>query len=146
MLSFVRNLFSHVDKAWGLPHDEAGKEILIKIVFSAFCHDVASSVNTLLHRRASWRRGDRLVSHSRGILKPVSEPGYFVASWWRTPLHDPPKVILTNRFYFQQTFDIHTPVGKRKGGSLSGRSPAPIVDSSNVATIARKQRVEFTRN
>jgi hypothetical protein len=31
-----------------------------------------------------------------GILKPVSEPGYFVASWWRTctPLRHPPKVTI----------------------------------------------------
>jgi hypothetical protein len=84
------------------------------------------------------------------ILKPVSEPGYFVASWWRTPWRHPPKLLLTNRFYFQQTSGIHAPVGKRKGGSLSGRSPAPIADSSNVATIARKHRVlnlrEINRN
>jgi hypothetical protein len=53
----------------------------------------------------------------------------------------PPKLLLTNRFYFQQTFGIHAPVGKRKGGSLFGRSPAPIADSSNVATIARKYSV-----
>jgi hypothetical protein len=39
----------------------------------------------------------------------------------------PPKLLLTNRFYFQQTSGIHAPVGKRrKGGSLSARSPAPI--------------------
>jgi hypothetical protein len=35
---------------------------------------------------------------------------------------------------------------EKKGGSLSGRSPAPIADSSSVATIARKQRAEFKRN
>jgi hypothetical protein len=58
----------------------------------------------------------------------------------------PPRLLLTNRFYFQQTSGIHAPVGKRKCGSLSGRSPAPIADSCIVATIARKQRVEFTRN
>jgi hypothetical protein len=62
----------------------------------------------------------------------------------------PPKLLLTNRFYFQQTSGIHVPVGKRKGGSLSGISPAPIADSSNVATIARKHRVlnlrEINRN
>jgi hypothetical protein len=28
------------------------------------------------------------------ILKPVSEPGYFVASWWRTQLRHPPKVTI----------------------------------------------------
>jgi hypothetical protein len=38
----------------------------------------------------------------------------------------PLKLLLTNRFYFQQTSGIHAPVGKRKGCSLSGRSPAPI--------------------
>jgi hypothetical protein len=57
--------------------------------------------------------------------------------------HDviPPKLLLTNRFYFQQTSSIHEPVGKRKGCSLSGRIPAPIADSSNVATIERKHNV-----
>jgi hypothetical protein len=53
----------------------------------------------------------------------------------------PPKLLLTNTFYFQQTPGIHAPVGKRKGGSLSGRNPAPIADSCNVATIARKHSV-----
>jgi hypothetical protein len=47
----------------------------------------------------------------------------------------PPKLLLTNRFYFQQTPGIHAPVGKRKGGSLSGRSPAPIADNFNIATM-----------
>jgi hypothetical protein len=41
-------------------------------------------------------------------------------------------------------------VGKRKCGSLSGRRPAPIADSYNVATIARKHSVlnlrEINRN
>jgi hypothetical protein len=66
--------------------------------------------------------------------------------------HDviPPKLLLTNRLYFQQTSGIHAPVGKRKGCSLSGRSPAPIADSSNVASIARKHSVlnlrEINRN
>jgi hypothetical protein len=63
----------------------------------------------------------------------------------------PPKLLLTNRFYFQQTSVIHAPVRRRKGGSLSGRSPAPIADScSNVATIARKHSLlnlrEINRN
>jgi hypothetical protein len=64
----------------------------------------------------------------------------------------PPKLLLTNRLYvcFQQTSGIRAPVGKRKGGSLSGRSPASIADSSNVATIARKHSVlnlrEINRN
>jgi hypothetical protein len=57
-----------------------------------------------------------------------------------------PSLLLTNRFYFQQTSGIHAPVGKRKGCSLSGRSPASIADSFNIATMARKQRVKFTRN
>jgi hypothetical protein len=52
--------------------------------------------------------------------------------------------------YFQQTYGIHAPVGKRKGCSLSGRRPAPIADSSNVAKIARKHIVlnlwEINRN
>jgi hypothetical protein len=77
------------------------------------------------------------------ILVPATEHGYFVASGCRTPLHHPPKV---TRFYFQQTSNIHAPVGKIKRCSLSGRSPAPIADSFHVATMARKQRVKFTRN
>jgi hypothetical protein len=48
---------------------------------------------------------------------------------------------LTNRFYFQQTSGIHAPVGKRKGCSLSGTSPATIADSFHVATMARKHSV-----
>jgi hypothetical protein len=28
------------------------------------------------------------------ILKPVSEHGYFIASWWRTPWRHPPKVTI----------------------------------------------------
>jgi hypothetical protein len=62
----------------------------------------------------------------------------------------PPKLVLTNIFYFQQTSGIHAPVGQRKGCSLSGRIPAPIADSSNVATIAREHSVlnlrEINRN
>jgi hypothetical protein len=62
----------------------------------------------------------------------------------------PPKLLLTNRFYFQQTSGIHAPVEKRKGGSLSSRSPAPIADSFHVATIAGKHSVlnlrEINRN
>jgi hypothetical protein len=58
----------------------------------------------------------------------------------------PPKLLLTNRLYFHQTSDIHAPGGKRKGCSLSGRSPAPIADSFNVVTMASKQCVKFTRN
>jgi hypothetical protein len=62
----------------------------------------------------------------------------------------PPKLLLTNRFYFQQTSGIHAPVGKREGCSLSGRSPAPIADNFNVATMARKHSMlnlkEINRN
>jgi Ras-related C3 botulinum toxin substrate 1 len=29
-----------------------------------------------------------------GRVKPVSEPGYFIASWWRAPLRHPPKVTI----------------------------------------------------
>jgi hypothetical protein len=68
-------------------------------------------------------------------------------------VHDyviPPKLLLTNRLYFQQTSGIHGPVGKRKGCSLSGRSPALIKDSFRVATMARKYSVlnlrEINRN
>jgi hypothetical protein len=53
----------------------------------------------------------------------------------------PPKLLLTNRFYFQQTSSIHAPVGKRKGWSLSGRSPSSIADSFNVAPMTRKHSV-----
>jgi hypothetical protein len=59
-------------------------------------------------------------------------------------------LLLTNRFYFQQTSGIHAPVGKRKGCSLSGRSHALIADSFHVATMAKKHRVlnlrEINRN
>jgi hypothetical protein len=62
----------------------------------------------------------------------------------------PQKLLLTNRVYFQQTSGIHAPVGKRKGCSLSGRSPASIADSFNVVTMARKHSVlnlrEINRN
>jgi hypothetical protein len=62
----------------------------------------------------------------------------------------PPKLLLTNRVYFQQTSGVHAPVGKRKGSSLSGRSPAPIADIFNVATMARKHSLlnlrEINRN
>jgi hypothetical protein len=62
----------------------------------------------------------------------------------------PQKLLLTNRFYFQLISGIHAPVGKRKGCSLSGRSPAHIADSFNVTTTARKHSVlnlrEINRN
>jgi hypothetical protein len=91
-----------------------------------------------------------IIHRDNFILKSVSEHGYFVASWWRTPLRHPSKILLPNTFYFQQTAGIHAPVGKRKGGSLSSRSPAPIADISNVAKIARKHSVlnlrEINRN
>jgi hypothetical protein len=93
---------------------------------------------------ASLRRSQRF-----NILVPASEHGYFVASWWRTPLRHPQKLLLTNRFYFQQTSGIHAPVGKTKSCSLSGRRPAPI-DSFHVATMARKRSAlnlrEINRN
>jgi hypothetical protein len=44
-------------------------------------------------------------------------------------------------FYFQQTSGIHAALGKRKGCSLSVRSPAPIADSFHVATMERKYSV-----
>jgi hypothetical protein len=81
---------------------------------------------------------------------PATESGYFVASWWRTPLCHPQKLLLNSRFYFQQTSVIHAPVGKRKSCSLSRISPAPIADSFHVATTARKHSVlnlrEINRN
>jgi hypothetical protein len=62
----------------------------------------------------------------------------------------PPRLLLTNRLYFQQTSGIHAPVGKRKVCSSSGRSSAPVADSFNVATMARKRSVlnlrEINRN
>jgi hypothetical protein len=62
----------------------------------------------------------------------------------------PPKLLLTNRVYFQQTSGIHEPVGKREGCSLSGRILAPIADNFDVATMARKHSVlnvrEINRN
>jgi hypothetical protein len=72
------------------------------------------------------------------VLVPANEHGYFVASWWRTPSRHPPKV---NSFCFQHSSGIHAPVRKRKGWSLSGRSPAPTADSFHVATTATKNRV-----
>jgi hypothetical protein len=29
-----------------------------------------------------------------GIVKPFSQPGYLVGSWWRTPLRHPPKITI----------------------------------------------------
>jgi hypothetical protein len=58
-----------------------------------------------------------------------------------------PKV---TRFYFQRTSGIYAPVGKMKCCSLSGRGPASIADSFNVATMAREHSVlnlrEINRN
>jgi hypothetical protein len=48
---------------------------------------------------------------SPSIIMPAPEHGYFVASWWRTPLRHPQKV---TRFHFQQTSGINAPVGKNK--------------------------------
>jgi hypothetical protein len=64
-----------------------------------------------------------------------------------TPCSLPQKLLLTNKFYFQLISGIHAPVGKRKGCSLSSRSPAPIADSFHVATMARKHEklTEITR-
>jgi hypothetical protein len=53
----------------------------------------------------------------------------------------PPKLLLTNSVYFQQSSGIRAPVGKIKGCSLSGRSPATIAESFHVATMARKHSV-----
>jgi hypothetical protein len=94
-------------------------------------------------RRISRARNER----EAYVFVPATEHGHFVASWWRTPLRLPPEV---TRFYFQQTSGIHAPVGKRKGGSLSGRSPSPTADSFHVTTMARKHSVlnlrEISRN
>jgi hypothetical protein len=62
----------------------------------------------------------------------------------------PQKLLLTSRFYFEHTYGIHAPVGKRKGCSLSGRSPAPVAYSFYDVTMAREHRVlnlrEINRN
>jgi hypothetical protein len=92
-------------------------------------------------------------------IEHISAEGFlsqFVNTATSSPADDvhhyviPPKLLLTNRFYFQQTSGIHTPVRKRKGCSLSGRSPAPIADSFNIATTAWKHGVlnlrEINRN
>jgi hypothetical protein len=84
------------------------------------------------------------------ILVPASEHGCFISSRWRIPLRHPPKVIIDQRFYFQQTSGALAPVGKRKDCSLFSRSPAPIADRFHVATMARKHSVlnlrEINRN
>jgi hypothetical protein len=82
-----------------------------------------------------WGGGHQFLVY---VLVPATEHGYFVASWWRTPLRHPLKV---TKFYFQQASGIHAPVGKIKGCSLSDRSPALIADNFHVATMARKQSV-----
>jgi hypothetical protein len=103
------------------------------------------------------------IEDTKSIIKNINSCGITFIKWnqWVNPatslpsddVHHyviPPKLLLTNGFYFQQTSGTHAPVGKRKGGSLSGRSPAPIADSFNFATIARKHRVlslrEINRN
>jgi hypothetical protein len=89
--------------------------------------------------QSAWIFSNQLVNPA--TLSPADDVHHYVI---------PPMLLLTNTFYFQQTSGIHAPVGKRKGSSLSGRSPAPIADSSNVATIARKHIVlnlrEINRN
>jgi hypothetical protein len=80
------------------------------------------------------------------ILVPASERGYFVASWWRTPLRHPPKV---TRFYFQQTL-IFMRQWEKKRLFFIDRSPVPIADSFHVATMARRNSAlnlrEINRN
>jgi hypothetical protein len=75
------------------------------------------------------------------ILVPASGVHHYVI---------PQKLLLTNRLYFQQTSGIRAPMGKKRGCSLSGRSPAPIADSFHVATMTRKHSVlnlrEINRN
>jgi hypothetical protein len=62
----------------------------------------------------------------------------------------PQKLLLTIRFYLEQTSDIYVPVGKIKGCCLFGRSPAPVADNFHVATMARKHSMlnlqEINRN
>jgi hypothetical protein len=45
---------------------------------------------------------------------------------------------------------MHAPLGKRKGCSLSGRSPASIADIFNIATMAKEHSMlnllEINRN
>jgi hypothetical protein len=40
---------------------------------------------------ATWQADRSTLLSFSGRVKPVGEPGYFVASWWRTPLRNPPK-------------------------------------------------------
>jgi hypothetical protein len=103
---------------------------------------------TISFARGSLRGATSSCAHCHCfILVPATEHGSFIASWWRTPLRHP---WIVTRFYFQQTPCIHAPVGKTKGCSLSGRSPAPIADSFHVATMARKHSMlnlqEINRN
>jgi hypothetical protein len=58
----------------------------------------------------------------------------------------PQQLLLTSRFYFQQTSGIHVPVGKRKGCSSSSRSPGPIADSFHFSNGKETKRVKFARN
>jgi hypothetical protein len=51
---------------------------------------------------------------SWNILKPVSEPGYFVANWWRTPLHHPPKVTIDQQILFSTNFRYSCASGGKK--------------------------------
>jgi hypothetical protein len=55
----------------------------------------------------------------------------------------PPKLL---DFIFNKLLVFMRQWEKGKYCSLSGRSPAPIADSFYFATMARKQRVKFTRN
>jgi hypothetical protein len=106
---------------------------------------IAQSINSLSFYGTGGHKTHLLLFSNQLVNPDTSSPADDVHHYVI-----PPKLLLTNRFYFQRTSGIHAPVGKRKGGSLSGRIPASIADSCNVATIARKHSVlnlrEINRN
>jgi hypothetical protein len=48
------------------------------------------------------------------ILVPASGDGYFVASWWRTPLRHPPKVTIDQYILFSTNFRYSCSSGKKE--------------------------------
>jgi hypothetical protein len=51
---------------------------------------------------------------SCGSVVPVSEHGYFVASWWRTPLCHPAKVTIDQQILFSTNFRYSCASGGKK--------------------------------
>jgi hypothetical protein len=80
-------------------------------------HWIVSLFSALIKRavKGDFAEDEKLKVNTSGdspiILVPATAHGYFVASWWRTPLCHPPKV---TTFYFQQTSGIHEPMGTKK--------------------------------